>query len=141
MRAWSKPPLRRAPIVVATLSRRPPAVIAYWTPVMTSVVAPVLAAPWQPRQRSSSVAWLRRYSPLAVWALWQPAQLSAVSVLTPELMSLTCGPPSAATGIAARNSQAPSSNVAPAADLAAADRATVMGIFTLLGRIGGSSMR
>ena len=87
--------------------RRPSVPSAYWTPVMTSVVAPVLAAPWQPRQSASSVGWLRSNAPFAVWARWQPAQLSAVSELTPELVAATWGPPSARAGTAARNSQRP----------------------------------
>ncbi len=52
-------------------------------PDMTSVVAPATASPWHDRQSSSSGT-LRSMAPCAVWARWQPAQLSAVSELTPE---------------------------------------------------------
>ena len=78
-----------AGLVEAAVPRRAPSWVpprtlvvptAYWTPVMTSVVAPVLAAPWHVRQSSSSVGALRSRGPCAVWARWHPAQLSAVRV-------------------------------------------------------------
>ena len=108
-------------------------------PVTTSVVAPAPAAPWHVRQ-SSFLGALRSIAPWAVWARWQPAQLSAVSELTPEFTDATWGPPSARHGN--RGEEQPGDQATAcrrSADRDAADLAARWVIASLLGRIGGSS--
>src|SRR5450756_271224 len=79
--AYWNPPPRRAPRTGV-----PFAVLVYWTPSMTSVVA--LLPSWQFRH-SSGCSVLSRLAAVAVWARWHPAHESAVSPAVPLLVVIT----------------------------------------------------